>query len=113
MKRYWFLIAFSLLLLAACGPAEIEPSESEVDVAPAAAEAVVEEGIPTPAATKPVETESESESNDGDSEPTAAADIEVSFPATNFEEAALIRDTDYYKGAEEPVVEIIEYGDFQ
>lgn len=33
--------------------------------------------------------------------------------ATTPEQAAVVRDTDWVKGAAEPVVSIIEYGDFQ
>ncbi len=114
MKRYGFLIVFLLLILAACGPAETEPPESESDVAPVATEVVEEEVIPTPTVTNQPEAEPKGETSDDDEpEPTVEADVEVVFPATNFGEAALIRDTDYFKGAEEPVVEIIEYGDFQ
>ncbi len=115
MKRYGFLIVFLLLILAACGPAETEPTESESDGAPVATEVVEEEGISTPTATNQPEAESEGETSDDDEEPepTVEADVDVTFPATNFAQAALIRDTDYSKGAEEPVVEIIEYGDFQ
>ncbi len=113
MKRYRFLIAFLLLLLAACGAAEIEPTESVAELTPVATEAVVNEDVPTPTATDQVEPETESETTEEVSEPTAVPALEVAFPATNFAEAALIRDSDYFKGAEEPVVEIIEYGDFQ
>ena len=114
MKRYGFLMAFLLLILAACGPAETETTESESGLTAVATEVVEEEGNPTPTVTDQPAAESEDEtSDDAAPEPTVETDVAVAFPATNFAEAALIRDTDYFKGAEEPLVEIIEYGDFQ
>ena len=35
------------------------------------------------------------------------------FPATTVEEASIVRDRDWTKGTDDPLVSIIEYGDFQ
>ena len=35
------------------------------------------------------------------------------FPATTVQEASIVRERDWKKGAEDPLVSIIEYGDFQ
>ena len=87
MKRtaLLFSLLFSLLL-AACGAAE-PILETETAVSP-----------PTT-----------------DDQPAVQpADITADFaPAANVAEAAQIRDLDQTKGAEDPVVTIIEYGDFQ
>ena len=86
MKRmFLLLIGGLLLLLAACGQAG-----TTTESAPAA------EAVPQPA-----ETESES------------SEITQFTVSSTISEAAIVRDSDWVKGADEPLVTIIEYGDFQ
>ena len=118
MKRYWFLIALMLLILAACSPAETDLVENESEATPLATEEIREDEAmepeePDPMVVEPTAVEEESEVPEDEPEPTEAPQVEVAFPATNFAEAALLRDSDHFKGADEPTVEIIEYGDFQ
>ena len=100
MKRVsTLLVMFLLLLLAACGAAVsdtavISPTES-----------VHSENGDT-AVTSPKETVN---SENGDTAVTA-----TSFtPAQNAAEAAQLRPDDHTEGADEPIITIIEYGDFQ
>jgi hypothetical protein len=86
MRRI-ILSLLGLLLLVACGPssATTDPTTSEAPTA-----------VPPQAPTLP-----------------AAQPAEAGFPATTPEEAGVVRQRDWTKGAAEPVVTIIEYGDFQ
>ena len=99
MKKTLFFV-FLMMLLAACGggTAVSPTAESEVPAAKPptkeAAEAVATETV--------VEEVEEAEN---------AAD--ASFPAANVAGAAVVRERDWVKGAEEPIITIIEYGDFQ
>ena len=103
----------ALLLLAACTPAEPDSAETEVEAPSAESSQENDAEEPTPTAPSPVDepevTETEAVVEE---KPTVNEEI-AGFPATNFEEAAVLRERDWFKGAEEPVVEIIEYGDFQ
>lgn len=90
MRRVGYLLL--LLLLAACGTA---------NVAVPTAEPVDEAADPTSAAQ--ANTEPESQPLSGDSP----------APAQTPAEAGVIRERDWTKGTEEPLVTIIEYGDFQ
>ncbi|MBE2221549.1 MAG: hypothetical protein IAF02_08420 [Anaerolineae bacterium] len=93
MKRIILLLAIGLLL-AACGSTTTETAVS-VPEAPAQAETAVPEA----------ETSS-------DESPSEAAAI-PGFPATTVAEASVVRDSDWTKGTDDPLVSIIEYGDFQ
>jgi uncharacterized protein YcfL len=94
MRKY-LITAFLVLLLVGCGSAT-ESSQTNDEV-PAAAE------------------------NSSGSTPTAVTANNESAPIVNTsvttgstpEEASIIREQDHVIGAEEPVVSIIEYGDFQ
>ena len=112
MKKviYFLLILF---LLAACGQATAPEDESD------AAEVPAVEAVP-----EPVEGDSEPEANIDSSAYDASATeagsaeeetaVDAGFPmATSIEEAAKRRETDWVKGAEDPLITIIEYGDFQ
>ena len=99
MKKALFFV-FLMMLLAACGggTAVSPTAESEIPAAkPPTKEAV---------AASPTDTVAEEAE-----EPETAADD--SFPATNVADAAAVREQDWVKGAEEPIITIIEYGDFQ
>lgn len=90
--RKFIILFLMLILLAACtAPAEVEP----VDESP-------EENSEVPAVSTP-ETESEVEQLSTD----------AITPAETAAEAGVLRDRDWTKGAEEPLITIIEYGDFQ
>jgi hypothetical protein len=90
MKRTAVFFSFLfLLVLAACGGAEPETAVSP----PADSDDTL---------SKPVESTG-----------ATAVTIQEFTPATNVTEAAEIREVDRTHGAEDPVVTIIEYGDFQ
>lgn len=91
----------------ACGAAEPEATpvvESEETEAPTATTETVEED--TAAVEEPAEEEETAVP------PTAPATDEIAAAAT-VDEAAVLRPSDWVKGAETPSVTIIEYGDFQ
>ncbi|HID52453.1 MAG TPA: hypothetical protein EYP41_10485 [Anaerolineae bacterium] len=98
MKKMLFFV-FLIMLLAACGGGTAELPTSEPQ-APAANPTADE-------ATDTAETEAE---------PVAVEpqpETDASFPAANVAGAAVVREQDWVKGAEEPIITIIEYGDFQ
>jgi PBP1b-binding outer membrane lipoprotein LpoB len=103
MKRIILLLAI-VLVLAACGPSV--SSETAV-IVPAEPVQSAQTETAVPAAQPTVETESE----------PAADSIEVAaipgFPATTVAEASIVRDRDWTQGTADPIVAIIEYGDFQ
>lgn len=104
MKRLLPLL-LTLLLLAACGgtTAVDEPAES-----------------PTTAPDSPTAV-AESEAADEEKDPPAAEDVPLDGgelaqpiqPSTDPVVAGEIRARDWTKGADDPAVVIIEYGDFQ
>ena len=99
MKRIMLLLVIGILF-AACSPETAPESEASIPDAPARAETAVSE---EPA------SELESESNT-----QSLAEIEIpNFPATTVQEASVVRERDWKLGAEDPLVTIIEYGDFQ
>jgi cytoskeletal protein RodZ len=110
MKRVWLLLIGVLLLMAACAPAQPESAETVADTPVAAVE--TEATVPTDDFAS-AETEIESEPTAATDETPAETDAVAGFPAQSFDEAATFRTFDHFKGAEEPIVEIIEYGDFQ
>lgn len=84
MKRVSTLLAFLFLwLLAACGAAVSDTAVTSPK------DSVIEEGRDT------------------------AVAVTSFIPAENVDEAAQLRPDDHTEGALEPVVTIIEYGDFQ
>ncbi len=99
MKRLVLLFAIGLLL-AACGSTSTETAVT-VPEEPARPETAVVEEEPV------AETESEP-----DTQPEEVAAI-AGFPASNVAEASIVRDRDWTLGTDDPLVTIIEYGDFQ
>ncbi len=84
MKKFAAFLSFLFALLAACGPSAVTDSAvPRVDV------------VESPAASAAVEP------------------VSAFAPATAVSTAAVIREQDHIIGAEEPVVAIIEYGDYQ
>ena len=96
MKRILLLFAI-MLMVAACGSTSDEPTKPATAVAEN--NSVAEDA--------PEETAAESAAP---SEEVAAI---ANFPATNVAEASIVRDRDWTIGATDPLVAIIEYGDFQ
>ncbi|MDX1414667.1 MAG: hypothetical protein R3293_10785 [Candidatus Promineifilaceae bacterium] len=95
MRKIW-LLPF-LLLLVACASGGGVPPESQQ---------VAEPEDP------PVAEESPTEDTAPESAPVQALNNDISIGA-NAVEAGLIRDRDWTQGAEDPLITIIEYGDFQ
>ena len=81
-----------LLLLVACGA----PATSVTSDQPAG-----EDAEPTTVSEAPPESQAEMVSGDSIT------------PAKTAAEAGVIRDRDWTKGAEDPLITIVEYGDFQ
>ena len=102
MRKYLCLL-FILFLLIGCGPSGGEAATDSQE--PGATQVVL--------ATATTEATAESAAT---AEATAAANDEFSTtlsPATTVAEAAVVREQDWVRGATNPVVTIIEYGDFQ
>ncbi len=76
-------LLFGVLFLAACGAATPSASPNATAVSPTAAPSTADQAAPT-------------------------QDLTVTL-----EEASIVRERDWVKGATVPVVTIIEYGDFQ
>ena len=102
MKRAIWLLPLLLLLLA-CGPttSNLPPADAPVNTA-----------VPAPADSDESEPETAVATGTPSDAPPAAGQDEF-VPATTAEQAAQVRPQDWFKGAEEPAVAIIEYGDFQ
>lgn len=102
-KAFWLL--FVALLLVACSAAEtIDQANTADENAVAAPTAAVEEE------TQPADTETAGEGVEAAPDEAEAAGAETAITP---EEAGVIRERDWSKGAEDPAVTIIEYGDFQ
>ena len=105
MKKFVLLFAIGLLLVA-CGSTS---TETAVSVPEEQTKPVADSTEGELAAESETETEAESESSS-----EATDEIAMSgFPATTVEEASIVRDRDWVKGTDDPLVAIIEYGDFQ
>jgi uncharacterized protein YcfL len=90
--RKFVTLFFMLILLAGCG-------------APDAVETVDEPLVEN--SDVPLESEPESTSE------VEAVSADAITPAVTAAEAGILRDRDWTKGAEDPLITIIEYGDFQ
>ncbi len=100
MKRVsTLLVMFLLLLLAACGAAISDTAVTNP------IESVQNENGDTAVA-------SSTETVNSENEDTAVA-VTSFTPAQNAAEAAQLRPDDHTQGADEPIITIIEYGDFQ
>ncbi len=118
MKKY-LIGLFLLLLLTACGTNETAQNDLNAGAiannAPSAETDESEEDTTVATA-----TESETAVAEENEEEEVAADTAVSpidgptyQPASDIATAAILRDSDQTKGATEPIIAIIEYGDFQ
>ena len=97
MKRIILLLIIGLLLTA-CGSTATETAVT-VPEEPARPETAV------PEEESAVETEPDTLSTESNAIP--------GFPAATVQEASIVRDRDWTKGTDDPLVTIIEYGDFQ
>jgi PBP1b-binding outer membrane lipoprotein LpoB len=97
MKRL-LILWITAVFLAACAAAE---PETPVTAVPQAATAVQETAAPV-------------EEDDASAVTTLPEPVNIAgFPAANVDEANIVRERDWKIGAEDPLVTIIEYGDFQ
>lgn len=92
MRKLFLLIM--LFVLAACAA----PDETQTNV-----DAVVDDADPVPTESPKAGTASR----------PAAVSADPITPAETAAEAGVIRDRDWTKGAADPLITIIEYGDFQ
>ena len=125
MKK--FLLTLMLLFLVACGGQETvaeptaepveevavveeveEPTEEAVEETAVVAEPTA---VPEPEPTAvPVEEAEPEEEADEEAEGETTADLS---PAEVLADASMVRTEDWAKGSSEPLITIIEYGDFQ
>ncbi|WP_420642296.1 hypothetical protein [Candidatus Leptofilum sp.] len=96
-KSIWLLV---LLVLIACGP-------STTELVPPEANTNVDTAVSTNNET------ADTNATSGGSALPAAANLDGFAPVTSMEQAAQVREQDWGKGAVDPLVVIIEYGDFQ
>lgn len=110
-KALWLLLLATLL---ACGPTTADPSananSAEDEAAVSDTNEDAEEVVEEDEAEAPADNSAETETSPA---MVAATNFEDFAPASTVEEAATIREQDWRKGAAEPSVVIIEYGDFQ
>ena len=117
MRKQLYSLLFLLFLLIGCGPSGGEPvaDVQESAVTPAMSATATTEITVVPEPTSVPATEPTAEPA-ADSEETAVSDdgSPAAFsPATTVAEAAVVREQDQVLGAADPLVTIIEYGDFQ
>ena len=104
-KAIWLLLLAGLL---ACGPTTANPQAADTD-------AEEDTAVSAEQSTDETAEETGQDNDEPASSPLVVAppDLDGFAPASTVEEAAVIREQDWRKGAAEPVVVIIEYGDFQ
>ncbi len=112
MKKAIWLILLAFLL--ACGPSATDTQTTSTtveDTAIATTQEIIE-----PEETEEIEVEVEKTldtSNEIAQSAPAAANLDDFSPARTVAEAAVVRQQDWRNGAPDPIVVIIEYGDFQ
>ena len=110
-KAIWLLL---LALLLACGPSttDSQPADTDIEeVTPVTNTEVTTEEIAEETIEETAETDEEI--GESDSPTVAVTSLDDFSPAGTVAEAAVIREQDWRKGAVDPAVVIIEYGDFQ
>lgn len=117
MRKQLYSFLFLLFLLIGCGPSGGEPvadiQESDATQVISATATTEITAVPEPTSVPATEPTAEPTA---DSEETAVSDdgSPAAFsPATTVAEAAVVREQDQVLGAADPLVTIIEYGDFQ
>lgn len=121
MKKVLLMIL--LLFLTACGGTETAAEPTAEPAEEAGAVVVDEEAEADEAEPEPTAEVVEEPTAAPDPEPTAAVEEEPEedtgetavdlAPEVSLADASLIRTEDWAKGAAEPLITIIEYGDFQ
>jgi hypothetical protein len=106
-KAIWLLL---LAFLLACGPSTTETQPPNTETAEDTAVVPTQEIIETE---EIEEAETIDTSNEAAQSAPAAANLDDFSPASTVAEAAVVRQQDWRKGAVDPIVVIIEYGDFQ
>lgn len=99
-KALWLLLLLALLL--ACGPSTTDSQPADANVEDETAVTNTEETADT-----------NDEAPASESAAVAATNLDNFTPAADVAEAAVVREQDWRKGAADPAVVIIEYGDFQ
>ncbi len=108
-----------ILLLTACGTSEPAPTEPESEPISSVEETTSESAdleADNDAATETDDDEEAAAVEEEESEEDTAVTVvdgPTYEPSTTIPEAAELKATDHTKGAEDPIITIIEYGDFQ
>lgn len=108
-------LLFFLFFLMSCGPSGGEPAavNQEPTITPALLATATTEATAVPEPTTTSEPTAEPTTS-GEETSTAPDAFSAGYsPATTVDEAAVVREQDWVRGAAEPMVTIIEYGDFQ
>jgi hypothetical protein len=121
MRKQLYSLLFLLFFFIGCGPSGGEPGADVQDSA--ATQAILATAtteitaVPEPTSTsEPAPATEPTAEPNADSEETAVSDdgSPAAFsPATTVAEAAVVREQDQVLGAADPLVTIVEYGDFQ
>lgn len=98
-KAIWLLL---LVLLLACGPSTTGLPPADINTEEETAVTNTEETA-----------ETNGETPESDNSAAEATNLDDFSPAGSVEEAAVVREQDWHKGAADPAIVIIEYGDFQ
>ncbi|MEZ4590004.1 MAG: hypothetical protein R3D55_02490 [Chloroflexota bacterium] len=105
MKKLFWLLPLAILI--ACGPSttELVPPETNTDANTAVS--------PTNSTNSTNDTDDTNEETGEATPPAAAANLDTFQPVSSIPEAAVVRQQDWREGATDPLIVIIEYGDFQ
>ena len=101
MKKLLWLLPLAMLIACGSATTELVPPETNAEA--------------NTAVTTTTDTTDTAESTEAETaaEPATAADLAEFQPATSIPEAAVVRAQDWREGSAEPLIVIIEYGDFQ
>ena len=113
MKRLWLLAVGLLLVLIACGAPPAPADDPAVDESETAVESTSEEDAQESAETEEESTAEESDADESVVQSSGDNTVALATAATTIEEASEPRAGDWIKGADDPLLSIVEYGDFQ